>query len=128
MTPLIVGQPMNRAVLLDYASQYLVPALQGGDIVRCLRVSSRKDTETAQIIAHKGATSRFLSRYSPGLNPIEMAISKAKNRSGRWDRIGHRVDLFPPDECRNRLRYAEGTPTGSPAAIKIHFGSKAYKL
>ncbi|MET3760563.1 transposase [Sphingomonas sp. UYEF23] len=76
MTPLIVGQPMNRAVLLDYASQYLVPALQGGDIVRCLRVSSRKDTETAQIIADKGATSRFLLRYSPGLNPIEMAISK----------------------------------------------------
>lgn len=28
MTPLIVGQPMSRAVLLDYAWQSLVPALQ----------------------------------------------------------------------------------------------------
>ncbi|QBM76082.1 hypothetical protein E2E30_10120 [Sphingomonas sp. AAP5] len=78
MTLLIVGQPMSRAVLLDYAWQYLVPALQGGDIVRCLRVSSRKDTEIAQIIVDKGATSRFLLRYSSGLKPIEMAISKAK--------------------------------------------------
>ena len=54
-------------------------------------------------------------RYSPDLNPIELAFSKLKAMLRKaaersvddlWTRIGDLLDSFSPDECGNYFRHA----------------------
>jgi transposase len=61
------------------------------------------------------STLLYLPRYSPDLNPIEMAFSKFKALSRKaaertisslMRRIGRIAKSFSPRECRNFLRYA----------------------
>jgi transposase len=61
-----------------------------------------------------GATLRFLSPYSPDLNPIEPSFAKLKSLlrkveertiSGLWAFLGKALDAFSADECRNYFRH-----------------------
>lgn len=63
----------------------------------------------------RGAWLLFLPPYSPGLNPIEMALSTPKTLLRKYaarsfdeitDALGHICDLFEPLECRNYLKVA----------------------
>nr|MDQ6868406.1 transposase [Pseudomonadota bacterium] len=63
---------------------------------------------------------RFLPRYSPDLNPIEMAFSKLKTLLRKasersiealWTRIGGLLSHFPQNECENYFRAAGYEPT-----------------
>ena len=62
-----------------------------------------------------GAWFLFLPKYSPDLNPIEMAVSKlkalirkvaARTYDDLWRAVGNVCGLFTQDECYNFFRAA----------------------
>jgi transposase len=55
-----------------------VPTLKPHGIVVMDNLTSRKVPGVAEAIEAAGATLRYLPRYSPDLNPIEMPLSKFK--------------------------------------------------
>jgi transposase len=68
-----------------------------------------------EAIEAAGAKLRYLPRYSPDLDPIELAFAKLKallrkaaERSvrGLWHRIGSLIPTFSPQECANYFRHA----------------------
>jgi transposase len=57
----------------------------------------------------------YLPKYSPDLNPIEMAFSKLKahlrkaaerSTEALWNRIGQVLDDYTPAECANYFKKA----------------------
>jgi transposase len=115
IAPLVVNQPMNRAIFTEFVRQFLVPKLAPGDIVIMDNLSSHKGVEVAALIEACGAELLFLPPYSPDLNPIENAFAKLKellrkaaerNREDLWNRIGVLLDEFSPEECENYIRHA----------------------
>ena len=55
----------------------------------------------------------YLPPYSPDLNPIEQLFAKlkalprkaaARTKDALWTAIGHLIDAFEPNECRNYIR------------------------
>ena len=98
----------------------LVPALSEGDLVLIDNLSSHKSPKIRKAIAATGAELRFLPRYSPDLNPIEMVFSKLKTLLRKasertvealWNRIGELLSQFPPKECQNYFQAAGYEPT-----------------
>ena len=72
-----------------------------------------KSAKAAQILKEVGAWFLFLSKYSPDLNPIEMAFAKLKaplrKAAARtfdevWKSIGQICNMFSPKECRNYFK------------------------
>ena len=68
-----------------------------------------------EAIEARGATLRYLPKYSPDLNPIEMPFSKLKALLRKlaertvdrlYRRIGAFVENFPAREARNYFRHA----------------------
>src|ERR1700730_11076606 len=68
----------------------------------------------------RGRPTAFLPRYSPDLNPIEMAFSKLKTLLRKaserfvealWSRIGELLSHFPQNECQNYFKAAGYEPT-----------------
>jgi len=113
--PWVVDGAMDGNSFETYVKTQLTPTLEKGDVVICDNLNVHKNTRAAQAIAERGAWILFLPKYSPDLNPIEMAFSKlkahlrkAKARSydALWETIGHICDLFTKDECRNYFKHA----------------------
>jgi transposase len=76
---------------------------------------SHKVAGVREAIAAAGAKVVYLPRYSPDLNPIEMAFSKLKALLRKaaertipalWNRIGELIDAFAPQECANYFKHA----------------------
>ena len=68
-----------------------------------------------EAIEAAGATLRYLPKYSPDLDPIELAFAKlkallrkaaARSVRGLWHQIGSFLPTFSPHECANYLRHA----------------------
>ena len=78
IAPLVVDQPMNRAIFTQFVRQFLAPQLAPGDIVIMDNLSSHKGPEVLALIVARGAELLFLPPYSPDLNPIEKAWAKLK--------------------------------------------------
>src|SRR5208282_2011820 len=78
VAPMIVDGPINGELFLAYVKQCLVPTLQPGDIVMLDNLPVHKVAGVAEAINAAGATLRYLPKYSPDLNPIEMPYSKFK--------------------------------------------------
>ena len=115
IAPLVVDQPMNRAIFTQFVRQFLAPQLAPGDIVIMDNLSSHKGAEVLALIVARGAELLFLPPYSPDLNPIENAFAKLKEllrkaaertREDLWNRIGELLDHFSPEECSNYIRHA----------------------
>jgi transposase len=79
-----------------------VPTLSPGDIVLIDNLASHKRPKIRKAVEVEGAELRFLPRYSPDLNPIEMAFSKLKTLLRKasersvealWTRIGELPSL-----------------------------------
>ena len=113
--PMVLKGPINGAWFLAYVEQVLAPTLRAGDIVIIDNLGSHRSPKVRQAIEAKGATLLYLPKYSPDLNPIEMAFSKLKaglrkaaERSTQaiWDRIGQLLDDFSPQECANYFKAA----------------------
>ena len=90
-------------MFLAYVKQCLVPTLKRGEIVLMDNLPVHRVAGVAEAIEGAGATLIYLPKYSPDLNPIELAFSKLKAHlrkaaehtiSRLWRRIGRAVADF----------------------------------
>jgi transposase len=112
--PAVFDGPIDGASFLAYIEQVLGPTLTPGDIVIMDNLSCHKSPAVRRAIEAVGASLWFLPKYSPDLNPIELAFAKLKSilRSARcrtrevlWTTIGACLPRFEPPECRNYFQH-----------------------
>ena len=110
VAPWIVNGAMDGEAFAAYIETQLAPTLQPGDVVILDNLNTHKSQRAADALAARGAWFLFLPKYSPDLNPIEMAFSKLKAHLRKaaartydtlWRAIGDICDLFPAQECWN---------------------------
>ena len=113
--PMVVDGAMNAETFLAYIEQCLVPTLRRGDIVMMDNVNLHMCAGVREAIENVGATLRYLPKYSPDLNPIEMAFSKFKACLRKLaertvSRLRRAIRAFlprlSPKECANYFRHA----------------------
>ncbi len=113
VAPWVIDRAMNKELFELYVETQLVPELNRGDVVLLDNLSSHKSEKAKQMLKEVGAWFLFLPKYSPDLNPIEMAFSKLKahlRKAGArtfddvWKAIGQICHLFSPQECRNYFK------------------------
>ena len=101
---------MDKEMFELYVEAILAPTLRPGDVIILDNLPAHRSNVAASILKEIGAWFLFLPKYSPDLNPIEMAFSKLKaylRRIGARtfdqliEAIGEICDLFTPDECWN---------------------------
>ena len=106
---------MTGKRFLAYVEQCLAPTLKCKDIVMMDNLPAHKTAGVREAIEARGATLRYLPKYSPDLNPIEMPFSKFKaclrklaQRTIPGIRRGIRSFLSSLEgpECANYLRHA----------------------
>ena len=104
---------MDGEAFDTYVRTQLAPSLEAGDVVILDNLNVHKSARAAQAVAERGAWLLFLPKYSPDLNPIEMAFAKlktllrkaaARTLDDLWRAVGDICDLFTPDECWNYLK------------------------
>jgi transposase len=76
--PMVLEGAMNAEMFLAYLEQCLCPTLQRNDIVVMDNCRAHMGPCVRELIEKAGATVRYLPKYSPDLNPIEMPYSKFK--------------------------------------------------
>ena len=76
--PMVIDGAMNGEMFLAYVEQCLVPTLRRGDIVVMDNLPTHKVAGIEEAIKSARATLRYLPKYSPDLNPIELPYSKFK--------------------------------------------------
>ena len=64
---------MTGKKFLAYVEQCLAPTLKRKDIVMIDNLPAHKAVGVREAIEARGATLRYLPKYSPDLNPIEMS-------------------------------------------------------
>ncbi len=113
--PMVVEGAMNGEMFLAYVEQCLVPTLQRNDIVVMDNCPIHLVAGIREAIEKARATLRYLPKYSPDLNPIEMSYSKFKalmrkaaartvpalNRA-----IRSFIPQISPQECANYFSHA----------------------
>jgi transposase len=113
--PWIIEGAMNQAAFEVYVETQLAPTLSPGDVVILDNLNVHRSTRAADALAAKGAWFLFLPKYSPDLNPIEMAFSKLKAHLRKaaartFEKliaaIGDICKLFKPEECWNFFKAA----------------------
>ena len=115
VAPMVVDGAMSAEMFLAYVEQCLVPTLRRGDIVIMDNVNVHKGAGVREAIENARATLRYLPRYSPDLNPIEMPFSqfkafmrKAAKRT--VPRLRRAIRSFLPRltarQCANYFRHA----------------------
>lgn len=116
VAPWIIEGAMDGAAFDTYVRTQLAPCLRRGDVVILDNLNVHKSPRAAKALDERGAWLLFLPKYSPDLNPIEMAFAKlkallrkAKARSydDLWRALGNICDLFDPQECWNYLKAAQ---------------------
>lgn len=98
-----------------YVERCLAPTLKRKDIVMVDNLPAHKAAAVREAIEACGATLRYLPKYSPDLNPIEMPFSQLKaylRRAGERTipRLRRRIGLFARNltarEAANYFRHA----------------------
>lgn len=115
VAPWTIEGAMDGAAFDIYIRTQLAPTLSPGDVVILDNLNVHKSPRAAEALAQQGAFFLFLPKYSPDLNPIEMAFAKLKMHLRKaaartydelWRAIGDICDLFEPQECWNYLKKA----------------------
>lgn len=73
-----VEMATTREIFEAFVAQILVPVLRPGQVVLMDNLSAHKRSQAQAMIEAVGARVLWLPRYSPELNPIELAWSKTK--------------------------------------------------
>jgi len=113
--PMVVKGAMTGEMFLAYVEQCLAPTLKRNDVVVVDNFAAHKVPGVREAIEKAGATLRYLPKYSPDLNPIEMPYSKFKGFlrkaaertvPGLYRAIRSFVPQLSPRECANYFRHA----------------------
>ena len=106
---------MTGKKFLAYVEQCLAPTLKRKDVVMIDNLPAHKAAGIREAIEARGATLRYLPKYSPDLNPIEMPFSKLKAYLRKAaertvPRLCRRIGSFPRTitarEASNYFRHA----------------------
>ena len=112
---MVIEGAMSGEIFLAYVEQCLVPTLQRNDIVVMDNFRAHQVPGIREAIEKAHATVRYLPKYSPDLNPIELPYSKFKTLlrkvAARTVRALYRtIRSFVPQlgaqECANYFRHA----------------------
>jgi transposase len=115
VAPMVIEGAMNGEIFLAYIQQVLVPTLRRNDIVVMDNYAAHKVAGVWEAIEKGGATVRYLPKYSPDLNPIELPFSKFKaflrkaaerTVPGLYRAIRAFVPQLGACECANYFRHA----------------------
>jgi transposase len=113
--PMVVEGPMTGEMFVAYVEQCLVPTLKRNDVVVLDNFAAHKVAGVRAAIENAGATLRYLPKYSPDLNPIELPYSKFKaflrkaaqrTVPGLYRTIRSFVPQLGDRECANYFRHA----------------------
>jgi transposase len=113
--PCILDGSMTGQSFLAYVEQCLARTLKRKDVVLVDNLPAHKVPGVREAIEARGATLRYLPKYSPDLNPIEMSFSKLKaflrklaerTVSRLCRRIGSFARTLSAREARNYFRHA----------------------
>jgi transposase len=113
--PMVFEGAMTAEMFLAYLEQCLCPTLQRNDIVVMDNCRPHMGPRVREVIEKAGATVRYLPKYSPDLNPIEMPYSKfkaflrkvaARSVPGVYRAIHSFLPLLSAQECANYFRHA----------------------
>ena len=108
--PMVIDGPMTGEMFRAYVEQCLVPTLRRNDIVVMDNHRVHKVAGIREAIEKARATVRYLPKYSPDLNPIEMAFSKfkallkkaaARTIEDLWTAIAKALPQLTPNDCAN---------------------------
>ena len=106
----IINGPMDKDMFDLYVEGILAPLLRSGDVVILDNLPAHKSTAARETLKAIGAWFLFLPKYSPDLNPIEMAFSKlkalirkvaARTYEELWQAVGNVCKIFTDEECYN---------------------------
>jgi len=78
VAPFVIEGAMTGEMFRAYVEKILVPALKRNDIVVMDNLQAHKVAGISEAIEKAKATLRYLPKYSPDLNPIELPYSKFK--------------------------------------------------
>ena len=115
VAPMVIEGAMSGEIFLAYVEQCLVPTLRRNDIVVMDNYRAHKVPGIREAIEKARATVRYLPKYSPDLNPIEMPYSKfkallrkvaARTVQGLYRTIRSFVPQLGAQECANYFRHA----------------------
>ena len=115
VAPQTIDGSMTGKKFLAYVKRRLAPKLKPNDIVMIDNLPAHKAAGVREAIEACGATLRFLPKYSPDLNPIEMPFSKfkaglRKAAERTIPRLRRRIGRFPATitarEASNYFRHA----------------------
>ena len=118
--PWILKGAMDREMFDLYIETQLAPTLHKGDVVILDNLPVHKPPKSQALLKEQGNWFLFLPRYSPDLNPIEMAFAKlkelirkaaARTYDDLWQAVGHVCDLFTDEECFNFFKAAGYEPS-----------------
>ena len=113
--PCLFDRPINGERFRAYVEQFLVPALEPGDVVVLDNLGSHKGKAVRQAVRAVGARLVFLPKYSPDLNPIEQVFAKfktllrkadARTYDAVSDAAAAVLAKYSPQECAAYLRNA----------------------
>jgi len=106
----VINGPMDKEFFDLYVEGILAPSLKPKEVVVLDNLPIHKSTVAKEILREVGAWFLFLPKYSPDLNPIEMAFSKlkalirkaaARTYDELWQAVGNVCKLFTDEECYN---------------------------
>ena len=115
VAPMVIEGAMTGEMFLAYVEKCLVPMLRRNDIVVMDNCRVHLGPGIGRAIQTVGATLRYLPKYSPDLNPIEMPYSKFKTflrkvAARTVPRLNRAIRSFipqlSPQECANYFRHA----------------------
>lgn len=113
--PMVLEGAMTGEMFRAYVEQCLGPVLKRGDVVVLDNFAAHKVAGVREAIEKAGATLRYLPKYSPDLNPIELPYSKFKDHlrkaaertvQGLYRTIRAFVPQLGARECANYFRHA----------------------
>ena len=122
--PAVFDGPIAGASFLAYSEQVLMPTLAPGDIVIMDNLSCHKSPAGRRAIEAVGAHLWFLPKYSPDLNPIELAFAtlKAILRKARCRTRGGScgTQLAPPGPAMIRPSAATTFDIAATRSLRPH--------
>lgn len=113
--PMVVKGALNGEMFLAYVEQCLVPTLRRNDIVVMDNCRIHLVHGIREAIENAGATLRYLPKYSPDLNPIELSYSTfktfmrkiaARTVPALKRAIRSFIPRLSPQECTSYFRHA----------------------